>query len=466
MLHLSATYTDLYQLSMAQVYFKKQKNSTAVFDYYFRKNPFGGGYTVFAGLSSFLKDISDFRFSKEDIDYLKNHNFDSDFLKYLETFQFRGNIYSSLEGDLIFPTRPILQVEANIIEAQIIESWLLNTLNFQSLIATKASRIRQVSGNKTLLDMGLRRAHGLGGYHASRAAFIGGFDGTSNVKAGMDFGIPISGTMAHSFIQSYDSELQAFRDFAETRPDNCVLLVDTYNTLTSGIPNAITVAKEMEQRGKRLHGIRLDSGDLAYLAKKARKQLDEAALDYVKIVASNQLDEYVIKSLADQKAPIDIFGVGTNLVVGKPDGALDGVYKLTEYEGKPRIKISENLIKVSIPFRKQVYRILDPQNAYFGLDVIATLPEKNIERAYHPFEHSKSTNIAGYNREPLLQEVMKNGEITMPERSISEISAFRKSRMELLPMEYKRFDNPHIYKVGLSGLLKDERDSLIKRLKK
>ena len=466
MIHLSGTYTDLYQLSMAQVYFKKQKNTTAVFDYYFRKNPFGGGYTVFAGLSSFLTDLNNFRFSKEDIYYLKNHNFDSEFLQYLETFQFRGNIYSSLEGDLIFPTRPILQVEANIIEAQIIETWLLNTLNFQSLIATKASRIRQVAGDKTLLDMGLRRAHGLGGYHASRAAVIGGFDGTSNVKAGMDFDIPISGTMAHSFIQSYDSELQAFRDFAETRPDNCVLLVDTYNTLSSGIPNAIIVAKEMEQRDTRLHAIRLDSGDLAYLAKKARKQLDDAGLAYVKIVASNQLDEYVIKSLEEQKAPIDIFGVGTNLVVGKPDAALDGVYKLTEYDGKPRIKISENLIKVSIPFRKQVYRILDSQNAYFGLDVIATLPEKSIKQVFHPFEHIKSIDVSSYQREPLLQEVVKNGEVTLATRSISEISAFRKSRLELLPMEYKRFDNPHIYKVGLSSLLKEGRDALILKFKK
>lgn len=466
MIHLSGTYTDLYQLSMAQVYFKKQKNTTAVFDYYFRKNPFGGGYTIFAGLSSFLNDLADFRFSKEDIEFLKDHDFDSEFLNYLENFRFSGNIYSSLEGDLIFPTRPILQVEANIIEAQIIETWLLNTLNFQSLIATKASRIRQVAGNKTLLDMGLRRSHGFGGYHASRAAIIGGFDGTSNVKAGMDFGIPVSGTMAHSFIQSYDSELQAFRDFAETRPVNCVLLVDTYNTLSSGVPNAITVAKEMEARGNRLHGIRLDSGDLAYLAKQARKQLNEAGLEYVQIVASNQLDEYVIKSLGEQKAPIDIFGVGTNLVVGKPDAALDGVYKLTEYEGKPRIKISENLIKISIPFRKQVYRILDDQNAYFGLDVIAALPERTIEHAFHPFEHIKSIEIAGYKREALLQEVMKNGEVTLPPRSISEISAFRKMRMDSLPMEYKRFDNPHIYKVGLSTHLKEERDALILKFKK
>jgi len=466
MIHLSGTYTDLYQLSMAQVYFHKQKNTTAVFDYYFRHNPFGGGYTIFAGLSSFISDLAEFRFSKEDLEYLKSHSFDSEFLKYLEGFRFQGNIYASLEGDLIFPTRPILQVEANIIEAQIIETWLLNTLNFQSLIATKASRIRQVAGDKTLLDMGLRRAHGFGGYHASRAAIIGGFDGTSNVKAGMDFDIPTSGTMAHSFIQSYDSEIQAFRDFAETRPDNCVLLVDTYNTLSSGVPNAITVGKEMENRGKRLHAIRLDSGDLAYLAKQARKQLDDAGLNYVKIMASNQLDEYVIKSLGEQKAPIDIFGVGTNLVVGKPDAALDGVYKLTEYEGKPRMKISENLIKISIPFRKQVYRILDSKNAYFGLDVIATLPEKQIDHVFHPFEHIKSIDVSNFKREPLLQEVMRHGEVTMPMRSISEISAYRKARVELLPPEYKRFDNPHIYKVGLSRLLKEERDSLILKLKK
>lgn len=466
MIHLSATYVDLYQLSMAQVYYRKGKNSTAVFDYYFRKNPFNGGYTIFAGLENLLSDLTEFHFTPQDVDYLRQFNFDSEFLNYLKNFRFTGNIYAAPEGDLIFPTRPILQVEANIIEAQILETWLLNILNYQSLIATKASRMRQVAGNKLLLDMGLRRAHGFGGYHASRAAMIGGFDGTSNVKSGMDFDIPVSGTMAHSFVQSYDSELEAFRDFAKVRPQNCILLVDTYNTLKSGVPNAITVAKEMEERGHKLYGIRLDSGDLAYLAKKARKKMDQAGLSYVKIVASNQLDEFVIKSLGEQDAPIDIFGVGTSLVVGRPDAALDGVYKLTEYNGKPRIKISENIIKTSIPSLKQVYRIIDENGSFFGMDVIAQVGEKKLNHVFHPFEPLKSMEVGGYKTEPILKTVVKNGEVILKPQSVSEISKFRESQLNKLPMEYKRFDNPHIYKVSLSQNLKEKRDFLITKHKK
>ncbi len=245
--NFSATYTDQYQLAMAQVYFKKgHKNHNAVFDYYFRKLPFNGGYAIFSGLEDLLEIITNLRFNEKDLEFLKLQGFEDDFLKYLKEFKFRGTIYSAKEGDVVFPTRPILQVEANIIEAQIIETILLNLLNFQTLIATKASRIRLVAGDAKLLDFGLRRAQATGGYFATRAAMVGGFDGTSNVVAGRDFGIPVSGTMAHSFIQSYDDELEAFRDFADGRPENCVLLVDTYNTLKSGIPNAIKVAKEME----------------------------------------------------------------------------------------------------------------------------------------------------------------------------------------------------------------------------
>ena len=319
-------------------------------------------------------------------------------------------------------------------EAQIIETLLLNILNFQTLIATKASRIRYSAKDEILLDMGLRRAHATGGYYASRAAAIGGFDSTSNVKAAEDYNIPSSGTMAHSFIQSYDDELQAFRDFAKYRPNNCVFLVDTYNTLKSGLPNAIIVAKEMESRGDRLLGVRLDSGDLSYLSKKTRRILDDANLEYVKIVASNQLDEYVIKSLKEQGAPIDIYGVGTNLVTGSPDASLGGVYKLSEFNGEPRIKLSEDIVKVSLPYKKQVYRMLDENGMFYGADAVARFTEDKV------MEHGKKVN---------------------PPRTVTEIAAYSKSRLEKLPEEYKRFQNPHIYKIGISTKLKLERDALV-----
>ncbi|MEO8932842.1 MAG: nicotinate phosphoribosyltransferase, partial [Xanthomarina sp.] len=369
-MNITAAYTDLYQLTMAQVYFNTKPEGRAVFDYYYRNNPFDGGYAIFAGLEDVLGFLETLEFTDSDMVYLEQHGFERDFLDYLRGFRFEGNIYSSKEGDVVFPNRPILQVEANIIEAQIIETLLLNMLNFQTLIATKASRIRRSAENEVLLDMGLRRAHATGGYYASRAAAIGGFDSTSNVKAAEDYNIPCSGTMAHSFIQSYEDELQAFRDFAKYRPKNCVLLVDTYNSLKSGLPNAIIVAKEMEKEGEQLLGVRLDSGDLAYLSKKTREILDAANLEYVKIVASNQLDEFVIKSLKEQGAPIDIFGVGTNLVTGNPDAALGGVYKLSEIDGEPRIKLSENIEKVSLPFRKQVYRMFDKNGMFYGADAV------------------------------------------------------------------------------------------------
>ncbi|WP_417884709.1 nicotinate phosphoribosyltransferase [Zunongwangia sp.] len=462
MFDFSATYTDQYQLAMAQVYFKNgQKDTRATFDYYFRKNPYKGGYTIFAGLEDLLEIINDLKFTKKDIEYLKTKNFEPDFLSYLENFKFSGNIYSVMEGDLVFPTRPILQVEATIIEAQLIETLLLNLLNFQTLIATKASRMRLVAGNQTLLDFGLRRAQGPGGYYASRAAVIGGFNGTSNVIAGIDFDIPVSGTMAHSFVQSYDYELTAFRDFAKNRPDGCVLLVDTYDTLKSGVPNAITVAKEMEEKGQKLLAIRLDSGDLAYFGKQARQQLDAAGLQYVKIAASNQLDEFVIKSLQEQEAPIDIYGVGTNLVIGNSDGALDGVYKLTFSDGKPRIKISESLIKTTLPHRKQVYRMKDKDGFCIGIDVISMENEENIDKVFHPFEPYKFLNTSEYKKEALLKPVMKKGEVQIKKRTLTEIAEYSKSRLAELPHEYKRFNNPHIYKVSISEKLKNERDRLI-----
>ncbi|TYB80368.1 nicotinate phosphoribosyltransferase [Bizionia saleffrena] len=460
---ITAAYTDLYQITMAQVYFETKPNGRAVFDYYYRHNPYSSGYSIFAGLEDVLDILENLKFSSTDLDYLEQQGFEKNFINYLKDFRFRGNIRSSNEGDVVFPNRPILQVEANIIEAQIIETLLLNMLNFQTLIATKASRIRHSAKDGVLLDMGLRRAHATGGHYASRAAAIGGFNATSNVKAAEDYNIPSSGTMAHSFIQSYENELQAFRDFAKVRPENCVLLLDTYNTLQSGLPNAITVAKEMERRGEQLLGVRLDSGDLAYLSKKTRAILNDANLGYVKIAASNQLDEFVIKSLKEQGAPIDIFGVGTNLVTGKPDAALGGVYKLVEYNDTPRIKLSEDLIKVSLPYKKQVYRMLDSDGNFYGADAVALFTEDNITQMEHPFDATKILDLSSFKYESLLKMVMENGERAVPPRSVTEIAEYSKSRLEKLPEEYKRFQNPHIYKIGLSSQLKQERDKLVRK---
>lgn len=464
MIDYTATYTDQYELTMAQVYFHKgQKEETAIFDYFFRKLPFDGGYAVLAGLEDLLNALENLQFDKKDIEFLEQEGFDSEFLDYLKGFRFTGDVYSAREGDLIFPNRPILSIEAPIIEAQILETLILNILNYQSLIATKASRMRLVAEGGKLVDFGLRRAPGLGGYHGSRAAIIGGFEATSNVRSGRDYNIPVSGTMAHSFVQSYEDEITAFRDFAEIRNDDCVLLVDTYDTLESGIPNAITVAKEMEERGDKLIGIRLDSGDLAWLAKRARKMLDDAGLEYVKIAASNQLDEYVIKSLLAQQAPIDLFGVGTSLVTGRPDAALDGVYKLAYAQGQPRLKLSETPEKINLPGKKQVYRILDDNGDFYGGDVVTFFDEQDVDFMRHPTDPIKSLNFGHLQKEPLLHKVIENGERVSEPKSLEEIAQFSREQLDRLPREYKRFENPHIYKIGLSNALKEERDRLVKQ---
>ena len=344
-------YTDYYELAMAEgFYFCEKKDQQATFNYFFRTNPYNGGFTVFAGLADFLELLQKFIYSKSDIQYLKTLGFKNEFLEFLKNFRFSGNIQSVREGEIVFPNEPVLQVSGNIIECQLIESFLLNILNFESLIATKAFRIKLVSGKNVFSDFGLRRAQGFGAIHASRAACIGGASSTSNVLAGKLFGIPVSGTQAHSWIQSFDNELDAFRAYSNVHPENTVLLVDSYNTLKSGVPNAIIVAKEMEEKGQHLKAIRLDSGDLAYLSKKARKMLDDAGLNHVKIIASNQLNEHVIKTLLkDQNAAIDAFGIGTELVTGKSDAALDGVYKLVEIDGLPKMKFSENIEKNTLP---------------------------------------------------------------------------------------------------------------------
>jgi nicotinate phosphoribosyltransferase len=460
--NLSATYTDKYQLTMAEVYFLEQRHEhTAVFDYFFRKPPFKGSYALFAGLENVLEILENLRFTDSDIDFLHKDGLNSSFLDYLKNFTFKGKIYSMKEGEIVFPTEPVLRVEANIAEAQIIETLLLNILNFQTLIATKASRMRYVAGERRLIDFGLRRAQAEGAYFGARAAYIGGFDATSNVVAGKDFDIPVSGTMAHSFIQSYDDELTAFRRFAENRPDDCVLLVDTYDTLKSGLPNAIKTGKEMEARGHKLKGIRLDSGDLAYLSREARKMLDDEGLDYVKIAASNQLDEHLIKSLNEQGAKIDVFGVGTNLMTGQPDAALDGVFKLASYDNEARIKLSDSTAKITLPDRKKVMRLMQNDNMFLGADVIMLEDEESTNTMHHPFEALKKMDIQSCKKEKLHVKVMENGKRSEPKKSASEIREYAQARLKQLPEEHKRFEYPHIYKVGLSDALNEERNRLI-----
>lgn len=458
---ITGNYTDLYQLTMGEVYFLKNRHQIPVcFDYFFRKIPNRGGYVVFAGLDDLLNALETLHFTKEDIAFLKTLQFKPSYIGFLERFRFRGTVYAAMEGDLVFPNCPIVRVEGNQFEAQLIETLLLNLLNFESLIATKASRMRFVADDRILSDFGLRRSHGPGGVLATRAAIIGGFNSTSNVYAAQLYNVNASGTMAHSFIESYDSELEAFRTYAHVQPDNCIFLVDTYDTLQSGIPNAIVVAKEMEKQGYHATGIRLDSGDLAWLAKRARAMLDEAGLPYMKIIASNQLDEYVIKSLLEQGAPIDVFGIGTRLVTGQPDAALDGVYKLSMADGKPRLKLSDTLQKTTLPGRKQVLRVLDKNGCFFGADAVALADEEKPAVIYHPFEPGQSLSIRHLQQEPVLHKVMENGKRIVPAVSAQEIAAYTTKRLALLPSEFKRFENPHIYKVGVSKQLLELRNKL------
>lgn len=464
---ITGSYTDLYEITMAETYFLEGRmNDTASFDYFFRKVPNKGGYVLFAGLQDVLDILSDLHFSDEDIAFLKELQFHPSFLDYLKGFRFRGNVFACQEGEVIFPNCPALRLEGNIIEAQLAETMLLNILNFQSLIATKASRIKQVAGKSILSDMGLRRSQGLGGIHATRASIIGGFSSTSNVYAARLYGLPVTGTMAHSFIGSYDNELEAFRAFAQSRPHDCVFLADTYDTLKSGVPNAIIVAREMEKAGHQAKGIRLDSGDLAYLSKAARKMFDEAGLPYMKIVASNQLDEFVIKSLVEQGALIDIYGVGTRLATGQPDAALDGVYKLSMASGKPRLKLSETIEKTTLPGIKQVYRALDNHGQFLGADAITLDTEEMVETMYHPFDVEKSISLNGLNLQPMLRKVMEEGKILTDRKPLTEIAAYASQRLAALPQEYKRFENPHVYKVGISKSLLRLRDEMKAHYKK
>ncbi|MFA5297305.1 MAG: nicotinate phosphoribosyltransferase [Lutibacter sp.] len=456
-------FTDHYELTMAEGYFKSgRQEDIANFDYFFRKNPFGSGFTVFAGLQDLLEMIGNFKYNSSAIDYLHHRGFNSDFLEYLKNFQFRGDIFAPLEGEIVFPNEPIVRVKGSIIETQLVETIILNVLNFQSLIATKANRLRHSAGNSLLMEFGMRRAQGWAAIQASRAAIIGGVDSTSNIYSAFQYHLNSSGTMAHSWIQSFEDELTAFRKYATAHPENCILLVDTYHTLKSGVPNAITVAKEMEQTGYQLSAIRLDSGDLSYLSMMARQQLDQAGLPYVKIIASNQLDEYLVKSLIEQGAPIDWFGVGTSLVTGKSDAALDGVYKLSLINNRPTIKLSEDLIKITLPDEKKVVRYFDDNNKFYA-DAIALTneDEQKIHTIFHPQNPDRNMQVKGLKNEMIAGKVVENGELIIDKKSIHEISDYRKFRISQLPDEHKRFEYPHLYKVGLSDRLMKLRNQLI-----
>ncbi|MDZ7694128.1 MAG: nicotinate phosphoribosyltransferase [Balneolaceae bacterium] len=463
-LNSPALFTDYYELTMAQGYYLSgRQNETAVFDYFFRDVPFDGGYVVFAGISDLLEILSNFSFKQDELEYLADQGFHSEFLEYLEDFELNITLHAAKEGEIVFPLEPVARIEGTIIEAQILETLLLNVLNFESLIATKASRMKLAAGDRIILDFGLRRAQGLGGIQASKAAVIGGVQATSNVYSAHRHGLPASGTMAHSWVQSYETELESFREFAKYYPENCVLLVDTYDTLESGIPNAIKVAKEMEERGEQLKGIRLDSGDLAYFARKSRQLLDEAGLDYVKIAASNQLDERLIKSLINQKAPIDLFGIGTRLVTGQDSPALDGVYKLSMADGKPKLKISENVEKITLPGKKKVYRYLFKDNTFYG-DGILLEDEDDIKNIYHPYFTAKHSTVEDFQKEPLLHKMVENGTLISQQPDVHESAEYAQKRLQQLNPEHKRFDNPHIYKVGISKKLLDLREKLTTKL--
>lgn len=466
-----AMLTDFYELTMMQGYFLQGHNPQACFEMLFRRAPFGGGFSVFAGLETFLKSVSRFRFDGEDLDFLDRQKiFRKEFLDYLADFRFRGEIHAMDEGTLVFPNEPLIRVQGSLIEAQLLESLLLNIVNFQTLIATKAARVYLACEEGVILEFGMRRAHGVNGaLAATRAAYIGGVAGTSNTLAGRLFDIPVKGTMAHSWIMSFDSELIAFEKYAEVYPDGCILLIDTYDTLRSGIENAVKIGKKLKEKGHDSFGVRLDSGDLEYLSKRVRERLDEAGLKNAKIAASNELDEGIIHQLITEKAPIDIWGVGTHLVTARSDPALTGVYKLKakEVEGKfvPTIKVSNNPEKISDPGIKQVNRFYNESGAPIA-DLI-TLDEEVLEsnktyRFYHPRYPYRYLDVCDCQRiEPLLSLRMRDGEIIGEFPELKAIQQRTKSNLRALDDTYKRLINPHVYKVSLSEKLKNLKFSMI-----
>lgn len=467
-----ALLTDLYQLTMMQGYLRNRcEEKEAVFDLYFRKVPNGGGYAIAAGLEQVVEYIENLQFSDEDIEYLRGLQlFDEEFLKALRDLHFEGDIDAVPEGTPVFPFEPLVRVKARIFEAQLIETALLNLVNFETLIATKASRVITAAGGGQVMEFGLRRAQGPdAGILGSRASYIGGCQSTSNVLAGRKFGIPVSGTQAHSWIQCFESELEAFRAYARTFPDQCLLLVDTYNVLKSGVPNAIKVGLELEAQGHRFLGIRIDSGDLSYLSREARVMLDAAGLYHATIVGSNDLDEHTIWAIRAQGAPIDAWGVGTHLITSKDTPALGGVYKLAA-EGKdglfePRLKVSENTTKITNPGIKKIVRFYDRGGKAMA-DLIALEDEHFTEplTIFDPLQTWKKKTLTNFTTKELLKPVFRGGKRVYDLPNLQEIQAYAQKELDTLWDEVKRLTNPHRFIVDLSPKLFDLKQDLLHKI--
>ncbi len=467
--------TDFYELTMMQGYFKNNTNERVIFDVFYRTNPSGSGYAICAGLDQVIDYIKNLHFDEEDMAYLRSLNmFDDDFLEYLTNFHFTGDIYAIPEGTVVFPMEPLVKVVAPIIEAQLIETAILNIINHQSLIATKASRVCYAANGDGVMEFGLRRAQGPdAGTLGARAAVIGGCIGTSNVLCAKYFNVPALGTHAHSWIMSFEDELTAFRKYAELYPSNTTLLVDTYDTLRSGVPNAIKVFQELKAAGNmpKIYGIRLDSGDLAYLSKRARKMLNEAGFKDASIVASSDLDEYLIDSLKTQGAAINSWGVGTNLITSKDCPAFGGVYKLAAIEKNgefiPKIKLSENPWKITNPGNKTIYRVYEKESGNVKADLIALVGEKYSEdetlKLFDPIATWKKTNLKGgsYTLRELLVPIFLKGECVYTSPSVMDIRAYCQKELDTLWDETRRLVNPHNVYVDLSNDLWQMKNKLL-----
>ena len=466
-----ALHTDAYELSMMQTYWKQgMGNRRAVFEAFFRKMPFSNGYAVYVGLDHIISYIKNLHFTASDIDYLKSTGqFDNDFLEYLRDFRFTGSLRSFEEGDFVFNHEPILQVDAPMIEAQLVETAILNILNYQIMIATKASRIRSVVGDQSVMEFGTRRAQELdASIWGTRAAYIGGFNATSNVRAGKLFGIPISGTHAHALVQAYMNDYDAFKAYAQTHHD-CVFLVDTFDTLKSGVPNAIKVAKEFGDKIN-FQGVRIDSGDMAYLSKRVRTMLDEAGFPDAKIFASNGLDEKTIQNLKMQGAKIDVWGIGTKLITAYDQPTLGAVYKLVAFENEygemvDTIKISNNVGKMSTPGKKQVWRINDRLDGKSEGDYI-TLADEDPRKLsqinmFNPRFPLQQKDVSDFTARPMLKDNWRDGEFVYTEPSLEEIRDHRIESLAALWDEYKRDLNPEVYPVDLSRRCYDNKMKLI-----
>ena len=468
----SALLTDLYELTMMQGYFHYQMNPRVVFDMFFRRQPFNGGFSVFAGLDDLLNTLEQMRFTEEDLEYLDGLGmFHRDFLDFLRDFRFRGDIWAMDEGTAVFPHEPLIRVHATLMEAQLIESVLLNIVNFQTLIATKTARIYLAANHGRVAEFGLRRAQGVdGAVSASRAAFIGGAGATSNVYAGKRFDIPVTGTMAHSWVMAFDDEREAFDKFADLYPDSSILLIDTYDTLDSGIPNAVHVGTRLKELGKPF-GVRLDSGDIQYLSIQVRKALDRAGLTDATIAASNELNEEIIHQLVSAGTPIDLWGVGTHMVTGGSEASFSGVYKLAakEVDGtfRPTMKVSDNPEKSTNPGVKQVYRFLDHDGSPVA-DLICfdgdEIDPNTTYTFHHPYVDYRHVNIRPRGPVvPLLKERMKEGRIVGERPTLKEIQSLARRNLDALDETYRRILNPHIYKVSICDSVKNAKVEMLER---